>query len=41
VATVVLTFTGLWILHRLFRPIDRLEAGIVVADRRPRPTSIS
>ncbi|MGI9614705.1 MAG: HAD-IC family P-type ATPase, partial [Acidimicrobiales bacterium] len=30
VATSTLTITGLWILYRLIRPLDRLEAGLLV-----------
>jgi hypothetical protein len=29
VATVTLTLTGLWILYRLVRPLDRLETGLL------------
>ena len=29
VATSTLTITGLWILYRLIRPLDRLEAGLL------------
>ena len=29
-ATMTMTLTGLWILYRLVRPLDRLEAGLLI-----------